>query len=373
MSDSDTDLINDGQPQLRRGPRVDDASTSNNNVKANLDPWIEKYRPRTLDDVQSQKEAVDALRRTIQAGANMPHLLFYGPAGTGKTSSILAAAHELFGPDYTRHRVREMNASDERGIQVVREKVKQFAQGAVGNPPIKPQSDGKIYPLPGFKLIILDEADALLPDAQAALRRMMEDFSEVTRFCILCNYVSRIIDPISSRCAKFRFKPLTDDVLFDRIRFIAEREGIRVSDQSLKRLDAAAQGDMRLAIMHLQSAARAHGNDLTREDFVSVAGLVPEDKMKAYLHILVSPTSAFDEMYAATSEIVKNGFSAHTVLQQIHNFLISGKDCNFKNVRRSKLILHLSKIEKRLMDRGDDFIQLCSVAAKFFETRQELD
>ena len=367
MSDSDIEEITEQQLQRLTKKARTEADPSK---PSSTEPWIEKYRPRTLDDVQSQKEAVDALRRTISAGSNMPHLLFYGPAGTGKTSSILAAAGELFGPDYTRHRVREMNASDERGIQVVRERVKQFAQGAVGNPQVKPQSDGKTYPLPPFKLIILDEADALLPDAQAALRRMMEDFSEVTRFCILCNYVSRIIDPIASRCAKFRFKPLTDEVLYSRMRFIAEREGIQVSGECLKRLDTAAMGDMRLAIMHLQSAARAHGNDLRKEDFVSVAGLVPENKLSAYLSILVSPSSSFDEMYSATADLVKNGFSANTVLQQIHSFLVSG-ECTFSNVRRSHLVLHINVIERRLMDRGDDFLQLTSLAGKFFETRSE--
>lgn len=372
MSDSDTDAINDGQPHFKK-PRSDNTTVAGSGAAlgASTQPWIEKYRPRTLDDVQSQKEAVDALRRTIAAGNNMPHLLFYGPAGTGKTSSILAAAFELFGPDFLRHRVREMNASDERGIQVVREKVKQFAQGAVGNPQVKPQSDGRTYPIPPFKLIILDEADALLPDAQAALRRMMEDFSEVTRFCILCNYVSRIIDPIASRCAKFRFKPLTDEVLFSRMRFIAEKEGIAVSPESLKRLDAAAMGDMRLAIMHLQSAARAHGSDLTKEDFITVAGLVPPAHLRAYLGVLTSPTSSFDFMYSATNDLVKNGYSANTVLQQIHDYLVSEDECHFSDVRRSHLILHLSKVEKRLMDRGDDFIQLASLAAKFFETRNE--
>ena len=363
---SDSDVENDGQPRFKRPARADETSAA---AAAALQPWIEKYRPKTLDDVQSQREAVEALRRTVAAGANMPHLLFYGPAGTGKTSSILAAAHELFGPDFIKHRVKEMNASDERGIAVVRDKVKQFAQGSVGQvPPNRMQKDGKCYPVPPFKLIILDEADALLPDAQAALRRMMEDFSEITRFCILCNYVSRIIDPIASRCAKFRFKPLTDEVLFDRMRFIAARENIKVSPATLKRLDAAAGGDMRHAIMHLQSAVRARGNDLTNEDFVSVAGLVPEARMRSYTQLLASPTATFDAMYGETAAIVREGFGANLILQQIHNFVVSS-ECGFTDVRRSLLCLQMGVVEKRLMDRGDDFIQLASLAGKFFETR----
>jgi replication factor C subunit 2/4 len=363
MSDSDIDA--EAQPRLFKKAKVDPVAA------AAAEPWIEKYRPRTLDDVQAQREAVDALRRTVSAGAHMPHLLFHGPAGVGKTSAVLAAAYELFGPDMLRQRVRELNASDERGIAVVRDKVKSFAQGAVGSAPQRVQSDGKTYPVPPFKLIILDEADALLPDAQAALRRMMEDFSEVTRFCILCNYVSRIIDPITSRCAKFRFKPLTDEVLRSRMRHIAEREGIQTSDACLERLDAAAGGDMRLAIMHLQAATRAHGTDLRNEDFIAVAGIVPEDRMRAYVGLLASPTASFDDMYAATAALVREGYSGGTVLQQVHAFVVS-RECTFADKRRSHLVLHISKIERRLMDRGDDFMQLASLAGKFFETRGEV-
>lgn len=326
-----------------------------------LKPWIEKYRPKTLDDVQSQSDVVNALKACLQAGSNMPHLLFYGPPGTGKTSSILAVARELFGPDYMKARVRELNASDDRGIAVIREKVKTFAHGAASHVAGKVQSDGRVYPVPSFKLVILDEADALLPDAQAALRRMMEDFSEVTRFCILCNYVSRIIDPIASRCAKFRFKPLTKDSIYERIRMVADAEGLVVSDDSLRRLDSAAGGDLRLAIMHLQSAAKAHGSDLSKEDFVMVSGAVPDTIFADYLAAI---HKSFDAMLAATDSLVKQGFSALQVLQQVHRFLVS-RDCTLGAAARGALCLKLSETEKRLMDRGDDFLQLLDFGASF--------
>lgn len=324
-------------------------------------PWIEKYRPRTLDEVEAQDEAVSALRACLKEGANMPHFLFHGPPGTGKTTSILAVAHELFGPDYIRSRVRELNASDDRGINVVREKIKVFAQGAVssGGSSVT-QSDGKVYPVPGFKLIILDEADALLPDAQGALRRMMEDFSDVTRFCILCNYVSRIIDPIASRCAKYRFKPLVKTALYNRIQFVANAEGIELSDASLQALDSVSGGDLRLAIMHLQSAHKASGSDLTREDFVSVSGSVPADAMQTYVAALVS--RRLEDVIAVSRQLVAQGYAAAQVLVQLQRYLVSA-ECPLNSAQRGRMMLKLCQTERRLADGGDDYLQLLDMGS----------
>lgn len=154
-----------------------------------------------------------------------PHLLFYGPPGTGKTTSALAIVRQLFGPELIKTRVLELNASDERGIAVVRNKIKSFAANAVG-----PVADG--YPCPSFKVIILDEADSMTSDAQNALRRTMETYSRVTRFIFICNYVSRIIEPLASRCAKFRFKPLHGDVINTRIEYICQGRNVAFRSES---------------------------------------------------------------------------------------------------------------------------------------------
>lgn len=183
-------------------------------------------------------------------------MLFYGPPGTGKTSTILALAKELYGPEMFRSRVLELNASDERGISIVREKVKDFARMQLSNPP--PHYKDK-YPCPPYKIIILDEADSMTQDAQSALRRTMETYSKITRFCLICNYVTRIIDPLASRCSKFRFKMLDQGNAKKRLEEIAENENMRLDNGAVDTLIRCSEGDLRKAITFLQSASRLVG------------------------------------------------------------------------------------------------------------------
>ena len=183
-------------------------------------------------------------------------MLFYGPPGTGKTSTILALAKQLYGPEMFKTRVLELNASDERGISIVREKVKDFARMQLSNPP--PHYKDR-YPCPPYKIIVLDEADSMTQDAQSALRRTMETYSKITRFCLICNYVTRIIDPLASRCSKFRFKMLDQGNAKKRLEEIAENEHVRLESGAVDTLIKCSEGDLRKAITFLQSAAKLVG------------------------------------------------------------------------------------------------------------------
>lgn len=220
-------------------------------------PWVEKYRPKNLNDIASQEHAVKVLEKQVSTG-NLPHMLFYGPPGTGKTSTILALAKQLYGPNLYKSRVLELNASDERGISIVRQKIKNFARLTVSNPT---PEDLKNYPCPPYKIIILDEADSMTNDAQSALRRTMETYANITRFALVCNYITRIIDPLASRCSKFRFKLLNSENSLNRLKYIANEEHLNLDklqgeDAVLNEVLRISNGDLRKAITYLQSASK---------------------------------------------------------------------------------------------------------------------
>ncbi|XP_029004992.1 replication factor C subunit 4 isoform X2 [Betta splendens] len=270
--------------QSTRSQKDKGATGPSTEKKAKVVPWVEKYRPKCVDEVAFQEDVVAVLKKSLE-GADLPNLLFYGPPGTGKTSTILAAARELYGPQLFRQRVLELNASDERGIQVIREKVKNFAQLTVAGT----RTDGK--PCPPFKIIILDEADSMTAPAQAALRRTMEKESRTTRFCLICNYVSRIIEPLTSRCSKFRFKPLANRIQEERLLEICEKENLKYTKESIEALVRVSEGDLRKAITYLQSAARLNNDkDVTECAVIEIAGIVPPKMINKLLQICFKGT-----------------------------------------------------------------------------------
>lgn len=208
-------------------------------------PWIEKYRPQKLNDIVGNAEAVERLQAIAQMG-NLPNIILAGPPGIGKTTSILCLAHEMLGESY-KNAVLELNASDARGIDVVRNKIKLFAQKKVTLPPGR------------HKIIILDEADSMTAAAQQALRRTMEIYSTTTRFALACNNSTKIIEPIQSRCAVLRFTRLTDTEVYSRLKIVSEAEGVTVTDAGYEAIIFSAEGDLRNALNALQSTASGFG------------------------------------------------------------------------------------------------------------------
>jgi replication factor C small subunit len=263
--------------------------------------WFEKYRPRSFDEVVDLEEVKARLREFVKSG-DMPHLLFYGPPGTGKTTMALVLARELYG-EYWRENTLELNASDERGINVIRERVKEFARTApVGKAP--------------FKLVILDEADNMTSDAQQALRRIMEIYAQNTRFILLANYVSGIIEPIQSRVVMFRFNPLPRDAVIARLRYIAENEGVKITDDALEAIYEFTQGDMRRAINALQIAA-AVNKEVTEEVVAKALGMVSPRLIREALHEAVkgSFAKAITQIYGF---VVDGGVGELEIIKQIH-------------------------------------------------------
>ncbi|XP_064614958.1 replication factor C subunit 4-like [Liolophura sinensis] len=337
-----------GVTATKQKPAGSSSGTGDGKKERKHIPWVEKYRPRTVDDVAHQEEVIAVLKKSL-AGSDLPNLLFYGPPGTGKTSTILAAARELFGPELYRSRTLELNASDERGIDVVRDKVKKFSQlSASGKRP-----DGK--PCPPFKIVILDEADSMTEAAQSALRRTMEKETKTTRFCLICNYVSRIIEPITSRCAKFRFKPLGSDIMMDKLKEICDKENIQFQDGVLDALMKTSNGDMRKAITTLQSAFRLKGdNSISEEDVYEIAGVLPEELVDRVLKACRS--DSYDRLDDSVKEIMREGYSAMLLIVQLHDKVVEAEELTDK--QKSIIAEKLAVVDKCLTDGGDEYLQL---------------
>ena len=312
-------------------------------------------------------------------------MLFYGPPGTGKTSTILALAKELYGPELIKTRVLELNASDERGISIVREKVKNFARMQLSSPS---PAYAKQYPCPPYKIIILDEADSMTQDAQSALRRTMETYSKITRFCLICNYVTRIIDPLASRCSKFRFKSLDQGNAKKRLEEIAENEGVPLEDGAVDALIKCSEGDLRKAITFLQSAARLVGavrqkredaDDDDEEDAMDVdegskvvtvkviediAGVIPDETIQSLVKAM-QPRSAglvYESVAKVVEDMVADGWSATQVVTQLYQSIIYNEAIPDK--QKNKIVMVFSEADKRLVDGSDEHLSILDLSLR---------
>jgi replication factor C subunit 2/4 len=269
--------------------------------------------------------------------------LFYGPPGTGKTSAILAASKQLFG-DLFRTRVLELNASDDRGISVVREKVKKFAQMSVS----------RSADCPSFKIIILDEADSLTGDAQAALRRIIEKYTKITRFCLICNYISKIIDPLASRCIKFRFKPISDETHLARLQLIADAEGVQASAEAYQRLMDLAEGDLRRSINTLQSTVLLFGKQVHADMVREVAALPPLEVV--YSLYSAAQSSDFNVLQAVVEATCLDGFQPDVLLSQFFDLILNKAEVS--DSRKARIAEILAESDAALIQGGDDRLTL---------------
>jgi replication factor C small subunit len=314
--------------------------------------WAEKYRPKSLNDIINQKEIVDRLKSFAQS-KNVPHCIFAGPPGTGKTTAALCMARDLYGDSYREH-MMELNASDERGIKMVRETVKTFA---------RTRSIGEIP----FKILILDEADNMTSDAQQALRRTMERFTETCRFIMIANYSGKIIDPLQSRCAPFRFSYLSQVDQNRYLQNIIDKEDIKILDEGYDAIFEVSQGDLRRATNAIQAAA-SMGKVIDAETVYSVIGHAnPED-----VNEMLKTAMKGDFLGARKllrDMIMKYGVAGSDIIKQIHGAVFRSQLPDAWKVTLSEAI---GEADYRMVQGADVEVQLSALLARMTEAGQEL-
>jgi replication factor C small subunit len=319
---------------------------SNNNEAM----WVEKYRPKTLDDIVDLKNIVENIRTFLENPNSMPHLLLAGIPGTGKTTIALCIARELFG-DKWKSFTLELNASDERGINTVRDRIKDFSRygrTGFGDAP--------------FSLIILDESDQMTGPAQTALRRIMETSSRTSRFILICNYSSKIIEPIQSRCAIFRFSKLDRNAMSEHLKEIAEKEKLRLLDNAAEKIVEYSEGDLRQAINALQTTA-AYKTDVIDEKIVlQVFGEASPKQVQLMINKALSGNfiEARKIMYDLIGQF---GFSGSDIIRQMQRELM--KASHLTDNQKAQLTNIIGEYDYRLTQGANSDIQLSALLAQF--------
>jgi replication factor C small subunit len=314
-------------------------------LSAENKPWVEKYRPRFLDDVVNQEGIIKRLKQFVK-DKSMPHLIFAGPAGTGKTTSALAMVRELYGNKKAINiTYLELNASDARGIAVIRTYIKDFAKA-------KPPSDIS------FKILILDEADNMTAPAQQALRRTMEKYTRNCRMILICNYSNKIIPPIQSRCVVFRFSSLNNEDIKNRVKFVANKEDINITADGLNALVDVSKGDCRRAINYLQSCGTISKN-IDQDVVFRVAGEVPQERIREVLQTALKGQLQFS--LKLLSDITREyGLSGINIIKNLHREIY---DLDVSEDVKIELTKLLAESEYRLSQGGTEEIQLQALLA----------
>lgn len=310
--------------------------------------WINKYAPKLLNDIVYQHNVIHLLKKTYRQ-KNFPHLIFHGPPGTGKSSTIIALAREIYGDENYKKFILELNASDERGINIIRDKIKHFS---------KITNKISMNETINFKMVILDEADSITTSAQSALRRTIESFSNLTRFCIICNHINKIIDPILSRCNVFRFILIPEDILKLKLKKILKDECLHISEKSLDYLIKQCGGDLRYSINLLQALISFNENS--------------DEKFLKNIDYLVGKIDhlEIDNIYSIMKE---SDLNQHTIIKKIEMFLLKGyniyqfleqfiqkiiKDDKIEEEKKIKIIAILSETDLKLIDGSNIRIQI---------------
>lgn len=315
-------------------------------------PWSEKYRPKTLEEVAAHTDIIDTIKKLL-ADDQLPHMLFYGPPGTGKTSTVLALAKQMYGRSVEAMTL-ELNASDDRGINIVRNEIQEFAS-------TRTMMSNK------FKLIILDECDAMTKDAQMALRRVMEKYVKNARFCLICNYVSKIIPALQSRCTRFRFQPLPLDFVKTRLEYICKEENIQGDDQGIQAVMTLGCGDMRRTLNLLQSTCMASGHVTETSTYQCAGKPLPSD-VKDVAHSLFN--DSLQVSFQKISSLQKEkGIALVDILYEMHPYIFK---ISMPPKARIDLVSKLADAEYRLAFGTSDQLQLGAICGAFCQARQSI-
>ena len=311
--------------------------------------WVEKYRPQRLADVVNQGEIIGSLEALIRDPADMPHLMFSGSAGVGKTTTALCITRQILG-EYARDYTLELNASDERGIGMVREKVKKFSRFAgMGNIP--------------FKIIILDEADEMTSDAQTALRRIIEDTAKICRFIFIANNIAKIIDPIQSRCATFKFTAVSEKDVIGRLEMIAKKEKVKFDNKGMKAIYDYSQGDLRHAINLMQAVSSL--GEITQENVQASAGLTRTSDVDKTLR------TALDGDVAGAREKMIELIKVYGMSESDFLKYVNAAVFKLKDDRTSEILQVIAKYDYRILVGANYEIQLSAMLAEIAEIKSK--